>query len=104
MKIKRTNLVAYTWKNCLNPDFEPMDARKEGWKVKEGVLVPVWYDGNNLPSDDVYDLHVKNTHKPQVDYESDTSDISDTESEYDSDEFAPSETYSTDEDDDEEEL
>ena len=40
--------------------------------------------------------------KRRLNDKSRTSDISDSESEYDSDEFAPSETYSTDEEDDDE--
>ena len=56
MKIKRANLVSYSWKNCLNPDFKPMDSQKEGWSVKDNDLVPVWHNGHNLPSDEEYDI------------------------------------------------
>ena len=35
MKIKRANMVTYAWRNCLNPEFHPLDARNEGWEVKE---------------------------------------------------------------------
>ena len=93
MKIKRANLVSYSWKNCLNPELLSMDPCDWGWEVRDNLLIPVW-------SDTEYDLHIKNTLQ-NYNEDTDSSDISDSESEYDSDEFAASETYSsTGEDDD----
>ena len=99
MKIKRANLVSYSLENCLNPEILSMDPCDWGWVVRDNLLIPVWFEGSNSPSDIEYDLHIKNTLQ---NYNEDTdSDISDSESEYDYDEFSASETYSsTDEDDD----
>ena len=68
-----------------------MDLCDWGWEVWDNLLIPVWFEGANLPSDTEYDLDIKN---PLQNYNEDTdsSDITDSESEYDSDEFAASET------------
>ena len=76
-----------------------MDPCDWGWEVRDNLLIPVWFEGSNLASDTEYDLHIKNTLQNYED--TDSSDISDSESEYDSNEFAASETYlPTDKDDD----
>ena len=116
MKIRRANLVAYYWKNCLSEFLEPFDARGEGWEVKDGELIPTWFEGSNLPSDEQYDEHIKNKYKSLDNdrygmrdcnsglrssaMESSDTESSDSESEYDDvDECALSETYSTDDED-----
>ena len=100
MIIKRANLLSYSWKNCLNPELLSLDPCDWGWEVRDNLLILVWFEGSNLPSDTEYDLHIKNTLQ-NYNEDTDSSDISDLESEYDSDEFAASETYSsTDEDGD----
>ena len=77
-----------------------MDSCDWGWEVRDNLLIPVRFEGSNLPSDTEYDLHIKNTLQ-NYNEDPDSSDISDSESEYDSDEFTASETYSsTDEGDD----
>ena len=104
MKIKRANFVNYAWKNCLNPEFHPLDARNEGWEVREtnGVkyLVPIWYTGNNLLTDEEYNEHIMRKYKNIEDDQ--MSDLENTvsESESSSDDYAESESTSTDEEED----
>ena len=93
MKIKRCNLVAYPWANCLNTQLQPMSPTDNGWKVSDDILVPVWFDGTSLPSDKEYDAHTREKQLAAVaqeleddeDMESDESD-----SECDSDEYPES--------------
>ena len=63
-----------------------MDPCKFGWMKMDGILMPLWYDGSNLPSDEIYEEHIKKT--TIIDQSDPTSyDTSDTES--DSDENNP---------------
>ena len=56
-------------------------------------MVPVWFLGNNLPSESEYDSHIENKFcEGELKDDLDTSDISDSENDYDSDKFAPSQT------------
>ena len=110
MKIRRANMITHTWINCLNLDFQQMDARNEGWEVKEfnstERLVPIWYTGNPLPTDEEYDEHIlehvlamyKNVETDQL--TSDLEDVSeDSESDSEPDDYANSESDSSDADD-----
>ena len=56
MKIKRVNLITHCWKQCLDPNYEPMDPN--GWEINDNRLVPVWYVGSDLPSDTEYKSHI----------------------------------------------
>ena len=58
MKIKRANLVTHCWKQCLNPNYDSMGPTHCGWEIKDNFLVPVWYEGDNLPSDAEYEAHI----------------------------------------------
>ena len=87
-----------------------------GWEVKcdklvEGLstpyLVPVWFEGDPLPSDEEYDSHIKQKFHVQRrtdDIEVDKNNESDTESDCDTDEYPESEPESSDEDDDEDDM
>ena len=55
-----------------------MDPCDWGWEVRENLLIPVWFEGSNLPSDIEYDLHTKNTLQ-NYNENTDSSDISDSE-------------------------
>ena len=49
-KIKRANFVAYGWSNCLYGEFDQPDPLFYGWKYENKLLLPIWYEGNPLPS------------------------------------------------------
>ena len=102
MKIKRSNLVAYPWKDCLNTNLVPMVPEDNGWDVIDGNLVPAWFEGGSLPTDEVYDTHIESKQQETTeDEETYETDSENSESECDSDNYATSETYSSsDEDDD----
>ena len=105
MKIRRANKIAYSWNwvNFLNPNFHPLDARNEGWEVKEFSnnekrLVPIWYTGNPLPTDEEYDEHILTKYKSTD--KSDVENVSeDSESDSESDQYANSESDSSSDDD-----
>ena len=48
-KIRRANLV---------PNYDPMDSTHSGWEINNNRLVPVWYEGSNLPRDTEYKSHI----------------------------------------------
>ncbi len=33
--------------NCLNVAYSQPDVLKYGWKLKDNVPMPIWYEGNN---------------------------------------------------------
>ena len=102
MKIRRCNLVAYDWNTCLDQTYRPLNPLQCGWMIKGSILVPQWYEGNNLPSDEEYDEHIKQKfYAEDVNGKcDDISDNSDSESEYDSGDFPLSETLSSSDDSD----
>ena len=51
-KIKRANFITYGWSNSLNGEFDQPDPLLYGWKYENESLLPVWYEGNPLPSDE----------------------------------------------------
>ena len=84
--------------------------------MQYGELIPTWFEGSNLPSDEEYDKHIKNKYKSSDDggrstrngnsepeysgvVSSDIESSDSSDSDYDTDEFALSETYSTDDED-----
>ena len=58
MKIKRSNLVAYPWKNCLSTILVPLMPKHNGWIEVNGELMTNWFEGDPLPTDEVYDEHI----------------------------------------------
>lgn len=93
MKIKRSNLVTYDWKNCLNTLHRPLVPSDNGWREVDGELVTIWFEGDQLPSDDEYDKHIKKLLSDSIDktidneelnvmINSDSDSDSDTDSEY----------------------
>ena len=55
MKIKRANLVAHSWINCLNSEYEGLDPLLYGWNFDNDALSPIWYNGPALPTMDEID-------------------------------------------------
>ena len=41
MKIRRVNLVAHSWINCLNSEYEGLDPLLYGWNFDYDALSPV---------------------------------------------------------------
>ena len=60
MKIKRSNLVAYSWRKFLSTTVIPLIPKENGWNEVDGNLEIKWFEGDTLPSDDIYDRHVAN--------------------------------------------
>jgi len=60
--IKRDNFVIYGMVNCLTGSFEQPDPLNYGWKFEDGVLVPIWYEGDSVPQTD----QLQNKPAPQV--------------------------------------
>ena len=106
MKIKRSNLVAYPWKNCLSTTLVPLMPKHNGWIEVNVELVTNWFEGDPLPTDEVYDEHIDDLKHAAVEEiederlkesDSDVDEVSDAEYAL-SDEYACS--GETDEDDD----
>ena len=79
-----------------------MDPTHCGWEKKDNFLVPVWYEGDNLPSDAEYEAHIDGiSYDEEIpDDDDDMTDSFCSESEYESDDYALSETYSSSDEDD----
>ena len=91
MKIKRSNLVTYPWKNCLNTTLIPMLPKYNGWVEMNGELIPQWFEGDPLPSEEEYDSHIEDLlHCEEDDTEEDDSDKPDSDMDTDSDLEYPS--------------
>ena len=52
MKILRANYMTYVMSNCLNPNFVNLNPLDYGWQLEDSNLVPIWYLGDPLPSND----------------------------------------------------
>ena len=50
MKILRSHFVAHCWKNYLNNNIMHLDPTDCGWKRVNDLLVPLWYEICNLPT------------------------------------------------------
>ena len=102
MKIRRANLVTYDWKHCFNQYHNPFLPTQCGWELKDNTLLPKWYEGSNLPTDDEYDRHIKqkfNLHENRDIDDSNPPETSDSDNDTDSEEYALSESYSSSESD-----
>ena len=98
-KCKRTHLVSYSYYNCLENDFVPLNPEHYGWIIENDELKPISYEGDALPtieqyaqavSTDIYadeDSCEENEGKDDDDDESSCSDdeVSSAEEEDDSD-------------------
>ena len=51
-KILRANLISHSWINCLNGHYEQLDPCSYGYKIDNGILVPFWFDGDVLPTEE----------------------------------------------------
>ena len=104
MKIKRANLITVPWKTCLDTNVQSLVPKENGWDEKDGGLVPKWFEGNSLPSDEVYDTHVAELMhlaiQEECENEYECSENTDSESDTDS-EYAMSDTYSSSDEEDE---
>ena len=56
--------------NCLESVYVPLDPLKYGWKMDGEKLVPIWFDGSSLPSDEEYDRHLAEIKPREVSIES----------------------------------
>ena len=69
MKIKRINLVAYPWRNCLDKNLVPLIPKENGWDEVDGELVTKWFEGDQLPSDEEYDAHINKLMRAAIEEE-----------------------------------
>ena len=47
--LKRSNLQAYIWKQCLNKDIDYPPPGDNGWKESDDGLIPVWFCCTQFP-------------------------------------------------------
>ena len=50
MKVMRANYVSFLMSNCLNPRLTYLNPLNYGWKMENDNLVPIWFSGPCLPS------------------------------------------------------
>ena len=83
-KIKRTNYIVRMWKR--SSDKNPLDGTpsptEQGWEEKDGVYKPVWFTGDQLPTD--LSKHIEERHSDEfenefTDIHADSSDSDDSE-------------------------
>ena len=48
-KVKRTNFIAYMWKNASVSNPSDLDPKDHGWLLKDNQYIINWYDGEQLP-------------------------------------------------------
>ena len=48
--IQRVNLVVHGMINCLNVTYDQLDPLQYGWKLENGIPMPIWYEGTALPT------------------------------------------------------
>ena len=85
MKILRSNYIAHSWKSCLDSNYVFLDATKSGWHRVNNLLVPLWYEGWNLPTDEEYNEHINSKNVASKEENTDTnsnSSDSDSDNEY----------------------
>ena len=81
-KILRAHFVTDSWKNGLNQEYMHLDRIHFGWERKDEMIVPLWYEGSNLPSDGEYYKHI-NANLMNVDLFISKPNTSESESESD---------------------
>ena len=54
-KIKISNLVSYTYYNCLDNHFTPLNPENYGWKKEDHMLKPISFLGSPLPTIEQYE-------------------------------------------------
>ena len=84
-KINRTNYIARMWKRSSEKD--PLDGTlsptEQGWEEKDGVYKPVWFTGDQLPTDlskHIEERHIDEFENEFTDIHADSSDFDDSES------------------------
>ena len=50
-KLNRVNLVTYIWKCAHLDTILPWEPVKHGWKFDHGMLVPLWFDCEQMPQE-----------------------------------------------------
>ena len=74
-----------------------MDPVGNGWRVSDGELVPVWFEGESLPTDEEYDNHLRQKLLMSVAKELEEQDTDESETELESEsesDFCESDEYS----------
>ena len=69
MKIKRSNLVADPWRNCLGKNLVPLIPKENGLDEVDGELVTKWFEWDQLPSDEEYDAHINKLMRAAIEEE-----------------------------------
>ena len=54
-KLKRANFISHVWRNAHQQSITPWQPEQHGWKLKDGRLSPVWFEGSQLPDDLYYE-------------------------------------------------
>ena len=76
-----------TEKTPKDSNVQPLDPVENGWELIEQELVPDWFPGASLPSDEEYDAHLKqklleSVREELLESDTDSSDTSDFSDEY----------------------
>ena len=49
LAIKRAHLQTFTWLHCSKQDIQTLDSEEFEWKLTEGELKLLWFNGDQLP-------------------------------------------------------
>ena len=62
--------------NCLNGLYVANDPRDYGWKEDDGKFIPVWFEGDALPTPEEVETLKESTREPSME-EADVNELSD---------------------------
>ena len=49
LAIKRAHLQTFTWLRCGDQNVQTLDPEEFGWKLTDGELKPLWFNGDQFP-------------------------------------------------------
>ena len=49
LAIKRAHLQTSTWLSCCEQNVQTLDPEECGWKLTDGKLKPLWFNGDQFP-------------------------------------------------------
>ena len=86
-KIARCNYVTYLWKHAdMKDPLENMEPTDHGWREVDGVYLPVWFTGSQMPAVLSDTMQPQDVAEAEEDDNDDIDNFTDDESEDESDE------------------